>query len=247
MGLYRRFGFREVGRYREQGMLDGEWVDTVVMELLLGEASGTRVESAEVVMDKDWRTRVLEERAGAYARVALANIGREYPYQMVDVVTGPGPRSGPRERHPAFYGSYDWHSCVEMHWTLVRLLRVVPGAVPGEAIRAALDEHLSSEALVGEAAFFADPAYRFVADFSVYVEREARGTGVGRALLGALIEEARRLGYHKMVLAAFPFNEAGMALYRRFGFREVGRYREQGMLDGKWVDTVVMELLLGEA
>ncbi len=88
------------------------------------------------------------------------------------------------------------------------------------------------------------PAYRFVADFSVYVERAARGTGVGGALLAALIAEARRLGYHKLVLAAFPFNEAGTRLYRRFGFREVGVYREQGVLDGRWVDTVVMELLL---
>ena len=88
------------------------------------------------------------------------------------------------------------------------------------------------------------PAYRFVADFSVYVERAARGSGVGGPLLAALIAEARRLGYHKLVLAAFPFNDAGMRLYRRFGFREVGVYREQGVLDGRWVDTVVMELLL---
>lgn len=90
------------------------------------------------------------------------------------------------------------------------------------------------------------PAYRFVADFSVYVERAARGTGVGAALLGALVADARRLGYHKLVLAAFPFNEAGARLYRRAGFREVGVYRQQGVLDGRWVDTVVMELLLDD-
>ena len=89
------------------------------------------------------------------------------------------------------------------------------------------------------------PAYRFVGDISVYVERAARGTGVGTALLAALTAEARRLGYHKLVLAAFPFNAAGMRLYRRVGFREVGIYHEQGQLDGRWVDTVVMELLLG--
>ena len=88
------------------------------------------------------------------------------------------------------------------------------------------------------------PAYRFVADFSVYVERAARGSGVGGALLRALIAEARRLGYHKLVLAAFPWNEGGLRLYRRCGFREVGVYREQGVLDGRWVDTVAMELLL---
>ncbi|MGH2532925.1 MAG: arsinothricin resistance N-acetyltransferase ArsN1 family A [Thermomicrobiales bacterium] len=90
------------------------------------------------------------------------------------------------------------------------------------------------------------PAYRYVADFSVYVAREARGLGVGSALLSALIAEARRLGYHKLVLAAFPFNAAGMRLYTRHGFREVGIYREQGVLDGQWVDTIVMELLLDD-
>jgi L-amino acid N-acyltransferase YncA len=90
------------------------------------------------------------------------------------------------------------------------------------------------------------PAYAHVADFSIYVGREARGTGVGRMLLSALIERARELGYHKLVLAAFPQNEAGMRLYTRFGFREVGIYREQGLLDGAWVDVVIMERLLNE-
>ena len=93
-------------------------------------------------------------------------------------------------------------------------------------------------------AFNPRPAYRHVADISVYVERAARGTGVGRALLDRLVELAREVGYHKLVLATFPFNPAGQALYRRVGFREVGTYREQGELDGQWVDVTVMELLL---
>ena len=88
------------------------------------------------------------------------------------------------------------------------------------------------------------PAYAHVADFSVYVERAWRGRGVGRRVLEHLIDLAREIGYHKMVLAAFPFNATGVALYRRLGFREVGVYREQGMLDGAWVDVVVMERLL---
>lgn len=88
------------------------------------------------------------------------------------------------------------------------------------------------------------PAYAYVADFSVYVEREERGKGVGRALLDRLTELAREHGYHKMVLAAFPWNAGGMALYGKCGFRTVGIYREQGLLDGRWVDTIVMEKLL---
>jgi L-amino acid N-acyltransferase YncA len=88
------------------------------------------------------------------------------------------------------------------------------------------------------------PAYQHVADFSVYVERGWRGKGVGRRLLEALIELARGIGYHKMVLSAFPFNQSGVALYERLGFRTVGIYREQGLLDGKWIDTIIMEKLL---
>lgn len=92
--------------------------------------------------------------------------------------------------------------------------------------------------------FNARKAYDFVADFSVYVERAWRGKGVGGALLRALIERARQVGYHKLVLSAFPWNPAGMALYQRYGFRTVGIYKEQGLLDGKWVDTIVMEKIL---
>ncbi len=88
------------------------------------------------------------------------------------------------------------------------------------------------------------PAYDHVADFSLYVERDWRGRGVGGRLLDALIARARALDYHKLVLSAFPWNEAGTTVYRRAGFREVGTYREQGLLDGKWVDTIIMEKIL---
>ncbi|NCF26218.1 MAG: GNAT family N-acetyltransferase [Gammaproteobacteria bacterium] len=88
------------------------------------------------------------------------------------------------------------------------------------------------------------PAYDHVTEFSVYVARSSRGTGVGRSLLENLVESARVIGYHKMVLAAFDWNTAGVALYKRMGFRQVGIYREQGLLNGRWVDTVIMEKLL---
>ena len=93
-------------------------------------------------------------------------------------------------------------------------------------------------------AFNPREAYRFVADFSIYVERAARGRGVGRAMLQHLVELGRAHGYHKLVLSAFPTNDSGMALYTRLGFRTVGVYREQGRLDGRWVDTIIMEKLL---
>lgn len=88
------------------------------------------------------------------------------------------------------------------------------------------------------------PAYQYVADFSIYIERGWRGKGVGRRLLEHLIEQARALDYHKMMLSTFPFNASGVALYERMGFTRAGVFHEMGQLDGRWVDTLVMEKLL---
>ncbi len=86
--------------------------------------------------------------------------------------------------------------------------------------------------------------YDHVADISVYVERSWRGKGVGRMLLARLVELGRSLSVHKLVLACFPTNKPGVALYERMGFVAVGVYREQGLLDGQWVDVLIMEQLL---
>jgi L-amino acid N-acyltransferase YncA len=94
--------------------------------------------------------------------------------------------------------------------------------------------------------FNARAAYRFVADISVYVDRAARGKGVGNALMPRLVELGREHGFHKLVLSAFPTNTGGMALYTRHGFRTVGIYEEQGQLDGHWVDTIIMEKILSK-
>ena len=92
--------------------------------------------------------------------------------------------------------------------------------------------------------FNARRAYDHVVQFSIYVARERRGRGLGTALLREVEARARALGYHKLCLAALNRNAVGKALYAKQGFREVGVYREQGILDGEWVDTVVMEKIL---
>src|SRR5579875_929464 len=101
----------------------------------------------------DSRRAVLQKSAAEFARVALENIEREFPAGVVHTMTGPDDFPRPRSRNPAFYGSFDWHSCVGMHWLLVRLLKLVPDAVPQAAIRAALDRHLADEPVRGEAEF----------------------------------------------------------------------------------------------
>jgi len=110
--------------------------------------------------DEEHRATILRERAGEYVRVALANIGREYPHMPYFVATGPESYATHRELHPAFYGCFDWHSCVEMHWAIVRLLRRFPDAVPAAEARATLDALLTEEHIATEVAFFTNPNHR---------------------------------------------------------------------------------------
>ena len=86
--------------------------------------------------------------------------------------------------------------------------------------------------------------YAGVADLSIYIRREGRGRGVGSRLLTSLEEVAREHQFHKIVLFTFPFNTLGQALYRKLGYREVGVFQEQGMLDGRLVDVMAMEKIL---
>jgi phosphinothricin acetyltransferase len=88
--------------------------------------------------------------------------------------------------------------------------------------------------------------YRGVGELSVYVAREARDAGVGRALLEALVGAARRAGYWKLVGRIFTFNQASLTLCRRAGFRSVGVYRRHAQLDGQWLDVAVVERLIPE-
>ncbi|HEV2106646.1 MAG TPA: DUF2891 domain-containing protein, partial [Thermomicrobiales bacterium] len=111
-------------------------------------------------VDQPQRHAMLRERAASYADVALANVTREYPHMPYFVATGPGPYPTHREFHPAFYGCFDWHSCVEMHWVIVRLLRHVPEAVPAPEARATLDQLLTGANIETEVRFFSDPNHR---------------------------------------------------------------------------------------
>lgn len=86
--------------------------------------------------------------------------------------------------------------------------------------------------------------YAGIAEFSIYLDRDARGRGVGRQLLEVLVNAARERGYWKLVSRIFPFNTASRALCRTCGFREVGVYEKHGRLDGQWLDVVIVERLI---
>jgi L-amino acid N-acyltransferase YncA len=83
--------------------------------------------------------------------------------------------------------------------------------------------------------------YRGVAEESVYVGAAARGKGVGRALLSALIERADAEGYWTLLAGVFPENEASLALHAALGFRVVGVHEQLGERDGVFRDVVWLE------
>ncbi len=103
-----------------------------------------------------------EHLAQRLSSIALAHVGREYPNKLDQVLTGPQDLCAPRELHPVFFGSFDWHSCVHAHWMLARLLRRFPGMDAAPAIRAHLDARITAEGVAAERAYL---VRRFTAGF----------------------------------------------------------------------------------
>ena len=89
--------------------------------------------------------------------------------------------------------------------------------------------------------------YEGVGEHAVYVHPDARGAGLGRALLEALSEASEQAGLYKLTSRIFSDNAPSLAAHRAAGFEEVGVQRRHGRLDGEWKDCVLVEKLLGEA
>lgn len=96
-------------------------------------------------------------QAFAFARLALDNVRREFPHAQLHVLNEADDARPPRALHPAFYGSYDWHSCVHQFWMLVRLARLFPQLPEVREIDAAVREHLTAGNLEAEASYFRAP------------------------------------------------------------------------------------------
>jgi phosphinothricin acetyltransferase len=91
------------------------------------------------------------------------------------------------------------------------------------------------------------PAYRFTVEDSVYIAPEAQGKGVGALLLKALIDDCTAKGHRLMVaVIGDSANHASIGLHRRLGFRFCGTIHSVGYKFGRWLDSVIMELPLGE-
>lgn len=102
-------------------------------------------------------TAMKPEQATRFAQLALKGIQKEYPNKPGDVLNNERDVKVTRAVHPAFYGSFDWHSAVHGHWMLVRLLRLFPDLPEKKAIRDVLAEHLTAKNLRMEADYFDRP------------------------------------------------------------------------------------------
>ncbi len=108
---------------------------------------------------REFQTVKLEQGlATAFARVAIANIERRYPYKEDHLTVEPGNRADHVARHPVFCGSYDWHSAVHMHWLLVRVLRLYPGIDAATGAGVVLDRQFTRTALATELAYVLGPS-----------------------------------------------------------------------------------------
>src|ERR1700689_2054916 len=98
--------------------------------------------------------------ASRFARIALGHVTREYPNKPGHILRGPQDARTPRELHPLFFGSFDWHSCVHGHWLLARLYRRLPRLPQAGAIRALLGAQFTDEKVAGELRYLEQPATR---------------------------------------------------------------------------------------
>jgi L-amino acid N-acyltransferase YncA len=89
--------------------------------------------------------------------------------------------------------------------------------------------------------------YSGIGEATMYVDPGARRSGVGRALMEAVVIAAEERGYYKLIGKIFTSNAPSVALVKACGWREVGVHRRHGRLDGEWKDVLVVERLLGDA
>jgi phosphinothricin acetyltransferase len=92
--------------------------------------------------------------------------------------------------------------------------------------------------------FRAWPAYKYTVEHSVYVHKEHRGQGIGRALMQQLVAEAESQQYHVMVGAIDVANAGSIALHEKLGFVHAGTIRQAGFKFGKWLDVVFYQRTL---
>ena len=88
------------------------------------------------------------------------------------------------------------------------------------------------------------PAYATTVENSVYVDRSARGLGLGKLLLHAIVDAAKNQGFHSVIARITGHNGLSVTLHQQVGFETVGLEREVGRKHGEWLDVIELQLLL---
>jgi L-amino acid N-acyltransferase YncA len=101
-------------------------------------------------------------------------------------------------------------------------------------------------AFAGTSEYRSRDCYAGIAEFSVYVDRARRGSGLGRVAMETLVDAARAAGFWKLVSRVFVENLQSRALLEDVGFREVGIYQRHAQSRGVWKDVVIVERLLND-
>jgi hypothetical protein len=112
--------------------------------------------------------------ASRYARIALANIEREFPAKLDHVIADSAALASPHALHPAFFGSFDWHSCVHAHWLLARVMKLHPQLPEAAAIRSLFNVRLAAANIDAERAYLDRPEYRYSVPLSVILGTAGR-------------------------------------------------------------------------
>jgi hypothetical protein len=103
------------------------------------------------------RVRTADPVIDHFVAVVLKHIGREYPNKLDHVMNSAADVKGPRDLHPIFYGSFDWHSCVHGYWLLVRALRMYPTLSQGAEVKQILESSFTAEKVAKETEYLSQP------------------------------------------------------------------------------------------
>jgi len=197
-------------------------------------------------------TELTRDIAGLYARTALGHVTREYPNKLDHVIAGPDDVQSPRDLHPVFFGSFDWHSCVHGWWTLLTLYRLHPDMAEAARIEALADALFTDGSIAVEVAYLARPESRgFERPYGwgwllmLAAELNRHESGAGRRwaraltpLAGAFAQRFRDF----LPLASYPvrvgthYNTAFALVLAQDYARQVGDAGLAALCEGKAID-----------
>jgi hypothetical protein len=176
--------------------------------------------------------------ADRLAGAALGHVTREYPNKLDHVLAGPQDIKGPRDLHPVFYGSFDWHSCVHGYWMLAHLYRCFPDMPNAQAIRTLFEAHLVPDRVAGEYEYLGRPAstgferpYGWAWLLKLAAELALHRTPEGRAWSDAVAPLGRLFAGRFMrflPLATYPIR-AGVHSNTAFAARLALDYNDPGL------------------